>query len=532
VRHAPRVLRALLAAVVALGLAACGGGGSGDTSSGAGSPAASGPDTLHVLVGSELKDLEPYLDQIHQKSGVRLVFEYSGTLAGIDRIEHGEPFDGAWFANDRYFVLGDTQHRIKAQERIMLSPVVIGVKRSVASKLGWTHGVSWKQIAERAGDGSFRFAMTNPTSSNSGFSAAIAVASALAGTPDALRAKDVDSRKLDALYRGQKLTAGSSGWLLDAYVHDQDRLDGVVNYESSLLALGKSGRLHEPLTLLYPSEGIVTADYPLILLDDAKRPLYDKLVAYLKGDEFQRLVMEKTDRRPVSPQVKLASEFPTQTVNEIAFPSSLATVDAILGRYLNQNRVPPHSFYVLDTSGSMEGDRLDGVKGALGVLAGSDDSLTGRFARFENREHITLISFSDSVTPPVDLTMHSATDAATLGAVKTYAGNLSAGGQTAIYSALEEAIRDAVRARTNESPHYDSIVLMTDGENNQGVDQAGFERYYDALPAADRLKIFPILFGEGDKRQLESLATLTGGRVFDAKTQALTDVFKEIRGYQ
>jgi Ca-activated chloride channel family protein len=521
-----RIAATLLACAL---LAGCGGGSS---SRSAGSAPADEASTLHIIAGSELKDLEPYLGQIRDRTGVQLELEYSGTLAGIDRIRAGEHFDAGWFANDKYLLLADQQRRVKAQERIMLSPVVIGVKASVAKRFGWTPTTSWKAIATKAADGSFRFAMTNPASSNSGFSAVIAVATAFAGTGDVLRTGDVDAARLRAFFRGQQLTAGSSGWLVDAYVRDQDRLDGIVNYEASLLALDKSPALKERLLIIYPKEGVVTADYPLLLLNEAKRSLYDKVVAYLKGEEFQQVVMAQTERRPVNPNVKLAGEFPSSVVNEIAFPNSLGTVDGVLLHYLNENRVPAHSFYVLDTSGSMQGGRIDGVRRALYTLAGGDSTLAGKFARFADREKITLISFSDGTTPPVDLEMHSAGDTVTLGAVKTYADRLAAGGATAIYCALEEALADATRSRKNEGSRYYSIVLMTDGENNRCDDADTFERKYDALPPQQRIKIFPILFGEGDSVALQHLADMTGGRMFDGKHESLSSVFKEIRGYQ
>lgn len=507
-------------------------GGSSSQGGGTATPAPDASNTLHVIAGSELKDLEPYFGQIRERTGVQIVPEYSGTLAGIDRIRNGEHFDAAWFANDKYLLLADKQHRVKAQERIMLSPVVIGVKQSVASRFGWTPETSWKAIEAKAADGSFRYAMTNPTSSNSGFSAVIAVATAFAGTGDVLRAGDVDATLLRSFFRGQRLTAGSSGWLVDAYVRDQDQLDGIVNYEANLLALDKGSQLKEKLVLIYPKEGVVTADYPLLLLDASKRALYDKVAAYLVGDEFQQLVMDRTERRPVNPNVKLASEFPTGVRNEIAFPNSLATVDGVLLRYLNENRVPAHSFYVLDTSGSMKGARIDGVRHALDTLAGGDSTLTGKFARFQNREKITLISFSDGTTAPVDLEMHSSDDTATLRAVKTYADSLQPGGATAIYCALEEALAEAQHSRQAEGARYYSIVLMTDGENNRCDDAATFERKYAALPPEQRVKIFPILFGEGDSVALQRLAEITGGRMFDGKHESLSNVFKEIRGYQ
>ena len=525
-------VRRALALVAFAALAACAGARDARSAGGTGN----GIDeahTLHVLAGSELRDLEPYAAQIRDATGIALDPSYTGTLAGVDRIVAGERVDAAWFASGKYLLLSGAKKRVRAQERIMLSPVAIGVKTSVAKRFGWTSGgTTWRQIAQRAGAGEFRFAMTNPTASNSGFSAVIAVASALAGAQDALRPSDVDTKKLREFFAGQKVTAGSSGWLLDAYIRDQDALDGIVNYEASLLALNAGGRLHEPLTLIYPKEGVLTADYPLLLLDESKRDAFDKLAGYLRSPAFQRLVMEKTFRRPAVAGVALDARFSQRLVNEVSFPNSLAAVDGILSRYLAEDRVPAHTFYVLDTSGSMQGDRLDGVVGALDTLAGADTSLTGRFARFQNRERISLISFSDAPTAPVDLEMHGAADRVTLARVKSYAADLTAGGSTAIYCALETALDDARRARATEGPRYYSIVLMTDGENNRCDDAANFARKYRALPAAARIRIFPILFGEGRPDELRAIADLSGGRLFDGKTQSLGDVFKEIRGYQ
>src|SRR5918996_397030 len=90
-------------------------------------------------------------------------------------------------------------------------------------------------------------------------------------TGGGLRASDIDERGLTDFFKGQTLTAGSSGWLADAYVAGQARLEGIINYESVLLGLNASGRLREPLELIYPKDGIITADYPLLLLNQAKR---------------------------------------------------------------------------------------------------------------------------------------------------------------------------------------------------------------------------------------------------------------------
>jgi Ca-activated chloride channel family protein len=530
-RHA---IALLLAAITGIS-AACGGGGGGRDANAAGG-GANDPHGLTVLAGSELKDLEPLLPDLERATGVRLHFTYSGTLAGIDRLNAGEQFDAVWFSHAKYLVLNDAStSRVKAQEKIMLSPVVLGVKRSVAHRFGWdAKSPTWAEIAQRAKAGEFKYAMTNPTASNSGFSAVIGVAAALAGTASALRAKDIDPERLRAFFNGQALTAGSSGWLADAYVRDQDALDGIINYESILLSLDKGGQLHEPLTLVFPSEGIVTADYPLVLLSSAKRAMFDTVVAYFRSAPVQRRIMETTYRRPVNQQVPLAADFPSKLIVELDFPSDLDAINGILFTYLNTARRPAHSIFVLDVSGSMKGKRLDQLKSSLLTLAGGDSTLTGRFARFQERERVTLISFSSSPNSPTTVSMGSAAELqAGLEHVRQYADGLEAEGGTAIYESLAAAYRFALDAARADTSRYASIVLMTDGENNEGMSAEDFQRYYAGLPsAAKRIKVFPILFGEARQQQLAGIADLTGGRLFDGTKGGLAAVFKEIRGYQ
>ncbi len=137
------------------------------------------------------------------------------------------------------------------------------------------------------------------------------------------------------------------------------------------------------------------------------------------------------------------------------------------------------------------------------------------------------------LAPPVTFEMASDNDTKTLGAVKQFADDMRAGGSTAIFDAIERAQALAQASRGSEGPRYYSIVLMTDGENNVGDDFEAFKRKYEALPPEEQaIKVFPILFGEGSSEQLNELAALTGGRVFDGKSAPLSAVFKEIRGYQ
>jgi Ca-activated chloride channel family protein len=516
------VLAGLLGLVLLL--VACGGRGSDE-------------NTLTVLAGSELRDLEPFFDDIRRETDVQLEMTYIGSLEGAEQLLAGADYDLGWFSHGTYLnLLQGGRGLVQTQEKTMLSPVVMGVKADKAAEFGWIDNpnVTWKEIADRSSAGDLRFAMTNPAASNSGFTALVGVATALSGQSDALEVADIDEASLRQFFEGQALTAGSSGWLAESYVANQDRLDGMINYESVLLQLNESGELAEDLVLIYPQEGIITADYPLMLLNAEKQEQYDRLIAYLRTPEVQQQIMETTLRRPVIPGVSLDSRLPDRLLVEIPFPNSVEVIDALLFSYLDQIRVPAHAFFILDTSGSMEGDRIENLKQAMGNLTGMDESLTGRFARFRSREKITLVPFNTEPGQPVefDITDPSATSP-TMTEVRQYVNALEADGDTSIYSTLAETYRLAALAQQADPERYYSIVLLTDGENTAGIEPNQFLNYYNSLPEeARQIRTFTVIFGNADREAMEQIAAWTGGRVFDATAENLALVFKEIRGYQ
>jgi Ca-activated chloride channel family protein len=411
----------------------------------------------------------------------------------------------------------------------------MGVKEDKARAWGWVDNpeLTWQEIAQKAASGELKYAMTNPASSNSGFTSLMGVAAAFSGSADALGADDVErvSDDLQAFFAGQALTSGSSGWLAESYVKEQDRLDGIINYESVLLGLNKGRELREKLYLVYPKEGIVTADYPIMLINKDKREAYNRLVEYLLSEDFQRRMMEETVRRPVNPQVKASDEFPSQLLVELPFPNSREVIDQLIFSYLDEQRVPSHAFFVLDVSGSMKGDSLRQLQQAMLNLTGQDTSITGQFARFRDRERITVITFNDEVQGIRQFDV-AIDDQATLQPIRDHVESLEAQGGTAIYSALYQAYEMATAARREDPNRYYSIVLMSDGQNRDGISSRQFFRYYDSLPDGVDIRTFPIVFGSADEEAMAEIADKTGGRLFHAKSESLSLVFKQIRGYQ
>jgi Ca-activated chloride channel family protein len=492
-----------------------------------------------ILAGSELKDVETQLKpDIRNGTGLDLVFSYSGTLDAIDRISNGEKYDALWVSHGKYLAMNDSMKgRIAAQEKTMLSPVLLGLKKSKAHALGWdTQEPTWKEIADAAKAGRFTFGMTNPTSSNTGLTATIGLAAALAKNPDALTEADLSNPRLADFFKGQALTSGSSGWLAEAYERDPSRVDGIINYESVLLTMNKEGKLPEPLTLVYPKEGIITADYPLMLLNAPKRPDYDKLIAYVRSKDFQTKMSNVTLRRPVNPDAMVATVIPQRTLIELPFPGQPTLINALLDSFLSDIRVPASSRYLLDLSGSMSGDRIAGLKDAMRILASNSTTSTDRYARFQNREEVGIITFSTEPAPTRMFPMGSTPEQNTRARseITEFVNSLHTGGSTAIYSSLQQALLELARERSaNQQPRYYTVLLMTDGANNRGLTADEFRTWYRKQGDAIRgIRVFPILFGEGSQHDLSEIAEMSGGRLFDSSSRSLAAVFKEIRSYQ
>lgn len=538
--HWPALLRTVLCAVLVAAAAACSRDPQSASGENAEAGAASGP-AFTILAGSELKDVETQLgDGIRQATGVNVRFTYAGTLDAIDRLNAGERFDAVWVSHGKYLAMNPSlKARIATQDKIMLSPVIVGVKASKAAELGWDKtDPTWKDIADAASGGRFTFGMTHPASSNTGFTAVIGIAAALASNPDALTEADAANPALKAFFGGQRMTAGSSGWLADAYAEDPSRVDGIINYESVILSLNASGRLREPLVPVYPKEGIITADYPLMLLEGARRADYDRLVQYLRSAQFQTRLSAATLRRPVSPDAAAAASIPQRTLIELPFPGQPQVIERLLESFLADVRIPSTSRYVLDLSGSMDqAGRLDQLKAAMMTLAGGEaGSLNGRYARFQNRERIGLIPFNGAPMETLAFDMGDTPERnrATLAAIRAAVEPMRADGDTAIYESVRRALIElANEKRAGGGERFYTVVLMTDGENRQGIDLQSLLRWRERQDEALKsIRVFPIIFGEADAEEMNALAAATGGKAFNARSASLALVFKDIRGYQ
>lgn len=352
-------------------------------------PAAPEPGTLRVLASSELADMTPVLEQVRKDTGLRVRPTYMGTLDAVNLLASGRAdgrYDAVWLSSDDYLRLRpEAARKVVSETPVMSSPVAVGVRTATVRALGWQpRDVTWSQVEKAVQDGRLTYGMTDPARSNSGFFTLVSVASALSGAQSALTDADVAKAtpRLKEFFQGQKLTSGSSGWLATGYKRRAD-VDALLNYESVLAGI-------PGLTVIRPKDGVVTADYPLSSLAGtgaATREEVRRLTEALRTPAIQRRITTTTHRRPVIPSVPPAPGLDTARRRELPFPGSRSVADGLLHSYENELRRPSRTVYVLDTSGSMDGDRLARLKRALTDLTGD----------FREREAVTLMPFGSGV---------------------------------------------------------------------------------------------------------------------------------------
>lgn len=158
----------------------------------------SGGKTLKILSGSENKELEPILEECKKSTGVDIEMTYKGSVDIMQELKNSAPdYDAVWTASSLWISMGDDKHIVKHNQSISTSPVIFGIKKSVAEQLGFTSGeVSVKDILSAIKDGKLKFCMTSATQSNSGASAYIGFLYALLGKTTALTNDDLNNPEL------------------------------------------------------------------------------------------------------------------------------------------------------------------------------------------------------------------------------------------------------------------------------------------------------------------------------------------------
>ena len=529
---------AMIIFLAVLGFSAClgiGGGQTAGTGQEADTVIGNGRQSLRILSGSENQELEPILEDFSRESGIRVEMTYQGSLDIMRALEQDEiAYDAVWPASSLWLNVGDTGHRVKHGESISISPVVFGIRQSLAEELGFVgREVSVRDILDAITAGKLKFCMTSATQSNSGASAYIGFLYALLGNPDMITEEDLENEQLQsdiqALLSGVDRSSGSSDWLKDMFL--EGGYDAMVNYECLIIQANEEleSRGEETLYVVYPYDGLTLADSPLGYVDngdDDKETAFLELQEYLLSEDVQNEI-QRTGRRTgytgISDENRdvFRTDWgvqPDRVLSTMRMPSTDVLFQA-LNLYQTDFKKPSLSIYCLDYSGSMSGKGNEQLVAAMEQLL-IQENAEKNFLQASKDEVNVLIFFDDQV-----LAEYTAVGSGTeLEALYDKVESQDTGSGTDMYVAAEEALQ--VLSHYDLSQYTPAVILMTDGMSGGSFD--AFMEQYQEL--GEDVPVFSIMFGDADSEQLEELAAATNARVFDGR-EDLIDAFRKVKGY-
>ena len=492
--------------------------------------------TIRILSGSENEVLETVIDECSQATGVEIEMDYKGSVDIMRELESGaEEYDAVWPASSIWLSMGDVNHLVKHSQSISMTPVVFGIRDSLAEELGFKgKDVSVKDILAAIQGGKMSFCMTSATQSNSGASAYIGFLYALLGKQEGMTAEDLQGEQLRAditgLLGGVERSSGSSDWLKDLFLKED--YDAMVNYECLIIdanrQLESEGK--EPLYIVYPYDGLSIADSPLGYVDHGdsqKEEAFQAVQQYLLSKEAQSEI-EATGRRisanGVSDENKdvFNEEWGVDTeriLSPIQMPDADVLMEA-LNLYQTSFKKPSLNIYCLDFSGSMEGTGETQLKDAMSQIL-LQENASKNFLQ-ANAGEVNEVIFFDNTILDIERAADDSDEA--LAQLYQKVADFQIAGGTDIYNAAAQALAEA--SSYDLEKYTPAIILMTDGVSDYNYQT--FQEAWDTLGID--VPVFSITFGTADPTQLEELAEATGGRVFDG-TQDLTEAFRSVKGY-
>jgi len=422
--------------------------------------------------------------------------------------------------------------------RYAVTPIVIAAWADAARSLGWPdQPVGWSTLQTRAQqDPSFKWSHPS-TAHASGLLATLAEFYAGAGVQRGLTAELAQDPRTAAFVSAVEKTVryygeGEMAVIQRAATDGPKYLDAFVVSEQLVVAFntGAFGQPPADLIALYPSEGTLWADHPLALLETAEitanqRRTFQALREFLAEPAAQTKILNAGYRpadlnipldSPGSPLTAANGVNPAepQTTLQLPTPDVVSVVQNVWALTKRKTNV----FLVVDTSGSMRGEKLSNAQAALRTFLAQIPS---------DQERVGLVEFNSGVTNIIELDTLASNRAVLTDAIDT----LEAGGNTALLDAVRTAYSRLQRQA--DLDRINAIVAMTDGRENASA--VSLRQLTAEIQAGNQdvpVVIFCVAYGsDADYELLQSLADASGGQVRQGTTETIRDLYKILSSY-
>jgi Ca-activated chloride channel homolog len=461
----------------------------------------------------------------------------------------------------------------------MQTPLVIAMPKPMAEALGWPNTpLGFGDILQLAQDpagwagkghpewGPFRLGKTNPNFSTSGLSQTVAQYYAATGKTSDLTLEDLARPDVEAYSRGVESAVVHYGDTTLTFLNNLYRADrrgdpygyasavaveekSVVDYNTGnpdgILDPGEKPRKPRvPLVAIYPKEGTLFSDNPLIVLDAPwvsknEKAAAQSFIKFVTEAKNQRRVL-KFGFRPGNPAVAVGAPITAkngldsdqpQTTLEVPSPPVLASVIDEWNKVRKQARV----LLVVDVSGSM-GDEADPRTGATKLDLAKKAALAA-LDQFQPDDQVGLRIFSTELAPddPTDYV-----DLVPISPISQNRADLERGIKslvptqgTPLYTVAHDSYE---KMRKEFDPTLiNAVVLLTDGRNedDNNNDLGGllsFLRGQNEGESTTPVRIFPIAYGsDADESTLKRIAEATNAAEYSAVDPAtIVNVFNAV----
>ncbi|WP_322816809.1 VWA domain-containing protein [Chloroflexus sp.] len=423
---------------------------------------------------------------------------------------------------------------------LVLTPVVIAMWKPMAEAMGWPNRpIGWKDILDLTNDpegwgrfghpewGRFSWGHTDPEISTTALSTLIAEFYAATGKREGLTVADVQSEQATAFIRQLGRSIKHYGY--NTLIFSENMKKFGMSYisafpmeEITLIDFNKFNPPPTPLVAIYPAEGTFWHDNPFIIMASAsadEQAAAERFYEFLLSEESQRAAMQY-GFRPANPNVPLTDPIspafgadPQGVQTVLAVPSAEVIVAVKDSWKLNRKRAD--ILLVVDTSGSMEGDKMTMVKAGIETF----------LLRILPEDRLGLITFDSQARLVVPMAPLSDNRIDLQIAVQ----EMRASGRTALFDALALAQQTLEVLPPAEDDRIRAIVLLSDGADNASrftLEQ--IRRQFDE----SGISIFPVAYGsDADRRVLDAIAEFSRTIVVVGDTGDIAQIFENLSRY-
>lgn len=423
---------------------------------------------------------------------------------------------------------------------LVLTPVVISMWKPMAEALGWPNKpIGWSDMLALINDpqgwgayghpewGKFTWGHTDPEISTTALSTLLAEYYAAVGKQRDLTVADVQKAESQQFIRD--LGKGIKHYGYNTLVFSDNMQKFGTSYisafpmeEITLIDFNKNKAPAVPLVAIYPKEGTFWHDDPFIVMSKAsaeQQQAAETFFTFLMNDESQKAALSY-GFRPASANVPLADPVserygvqPQGVQNVLPVPSADVIVAA--KNVWQQNRKRADIVLLVDTSGSMEGDKIEQVKAGLETF----------LARILPEDRIALVTFDSTATvavPPAPLSENRI-------ALSEAIQQMRATGKTAIYNGLDSAKQVLDGLPKTSEDRIQAIVLLSDGADT--ASSISFEQIKGSYEETG-ISIFPVAYGvDADKQVLQDIVDFSHTILVEGDTGNIGQIFDNLSRY-